>query len=475
MPERSYTYYDFTLSLCPVCLMRIDAKIIFENGNVYMMKNCADHGFSKVLIATDVEYYKNIRNYNKPSEMPLKFNTKTHYGCPYDCGLCHDHEQHSCLTVVEITDRCNLSCPTCYAMSSPHYGRHRTVEEVERMLDVIVANEGEPDVVQISGGEPTLHPDFFEILDIAKKKPIKHLMVNTNGIRIAKDFSFAKRLASYMPDFEIYLQFDSFKPQALQTLRGKDLTDVRIKALEHLNELNLSTTLVVTLQKGLNDDEIGKIIEFALKQRCIRGVTFQPTQIAGRVENFNPATDRITLTDVRQKIIDQTNIFQPNDLIPVPCNPDALVMGYALKLAGQTIPLTRYIDPAHLLDSGRNTIVYEQDSELHNHLLKIFSTGISVDKVQENMKQLLCCLPQIHAPGLGYDNLFRIIIMRFIDAYDFDVRAIKKSCVHIVHKDGRIIPFETMNLFYRDDKEMRLKELQETNNSTILNNIKLYE
>ncbi len=460
MPERSYTYYDFTISLCPECLRRVDAKIVFENDNVYMLKNCPDHGFSKVLIATDVEYYKNIRNYNKPSETPLQFNTKTHYGCPYDCGLCQDHEQHSCLTVVEITDRCNLTCPTCYAMSSPHYGRHRTVEEVERMLDIIVANEGEPDVVQISGGEPTIHPDFFQILDIAKKKPIRHLMLNTNGIRIAKDPEFAARLATYMPDFEIYLQFDSFRASALEQLRGKDLRDVRIKAIEQLNALNLSTTLVVTLQKGVNDDEIGKIIEFALQQRCVRGVTFQPTQIAGRVENFDPATDRITMTDVRRNILEQTNIFQPNDLIPVPCNPDALVMGYALKLAGQVFPMTRYIDPAHLLNNSRNTIVYEQDSALHQQLLKIFSTGISVDRVEDNFKQLLCCLPQIHAPGLSYDNLFRIIIMRFIDAYDFDVRAIKKSCVHIVHKDGRIIPFETMNMFYRDEKENHLKQLQ---------------
>ena len=135
-------------------------------------------------------------------------------------------------------------------------------------------------------------------------------------------------------------------------------------------------------------------------------------------------------------------------------------MGYALKLAEQVFPLTRYIDPAHLLDNSRNTIVYEQDKELHRQMINIFSTGISVDRVEENMKQLLCCLPQIEAPGLGYENLFRIIIMRFIDAWDFDVRSIKKSCVHIVHKDGRIIPFETMNLFYRDDKELYLKELQ---------------
>lgn len=459
MPERPYIYYDFTLSLCPECLKRVDAKIVFENSNVFMLKNCREHGFQKVLIATDAAYYKNIRNYNKVSEMPLKFNTKTNYGCPYDCGLCQDHEQHSCLTIVEITDRCNLACPTCYAMSSPHYGRHRSLAEVERMLDIIVENEGQPDVVQISGGEPTIHPDFFQILDIAKKKPIRHLMVNTNGIRIANDFAFAERLASYMPDFELYLQFDSFKKEVLEQLRGKDLTDTRKKAIANLNKLNLSTTLVVTLQKGLNDDEIGEIIEYALKQPCVRGVTFQPTQVAGRTENFNPATDRITLTDVRQKILDQTTIFQPNDLIPVPCNPDALVMGYALKLGGQVFPLTRYLDPALLLDGSRNTIVYEQEKEIQGELLKIFSTGISVDKVEKDMHQLLCCLPQVNAAGLKYENLFRIIIMRFIDAYDFDVRAIKKSCVHIVHKDGRIIPFETMNLFYRDGKEEYLRRL----------------
>lgn len=460
MPVRKYTYYDFTLSLCHVCLKRVDAKIVFENGNVYMLKRCNEHGNSKVLIADDIEYYKNIRNYNKPSETPYIFNTKTHYGCPYDCGLCPDHEQHSCLSIVEVTDRCNLTCPTCYAGSSPTFGRHRTLEEIKKMLDVIVKNEKEPDVVQISGGEPTIHPQFFEILDYAKTLPIRHLMLNTNGIKIAKDKAFAARLKTYAPDFEIYLQFDSFEDSVLRELRGADLAAIRQQALDNLNELNLSTTLVVTLQKGLNDHEIGKIIDFALKQKCVRGVTLQPTQIAGRLEHFNPETDRMTLTEVRRKILEQTEVFNGDDLLPVPCNPDALVMGYALKLGDEVFPLTRYINPNDLLDNSKNTIVYEQDEMLHGKMIELFSTGNSVEVAEENLKSIMCCLPNIEAPNLGYDNLFRVIIMQFIDAYNFDVRAIKKSCVHIVNKDYKIIPFETMNLFYRDDKKDYLEILK---------------
>lgn len=460
MPERDYTYYDFTVSLCHECLRRVDAKIVFQNDNVYMLKRCPEHGRQKVLIATDIDYYKSCRNFIKTSETPLKFNTEVDYGCPYDCGLCSDHEQHSCLTLIEVTDRCNLTCPTCYAESSPTYGRHRSLEEIEKMLDIIVANEGKPDVVQLSGGEPTIHPDFFEILAIAKTKPIRHLMINTNGIKIANDEEFVKKLAEYKPGIEIYLQFDSFKADVLEKMRGKDLREVRKKALENLNKYHISSTLVVTLQKGLNNDEVGQIIDYALQQPCVRGVTFQPVQVAGRLENFNPAKERYTLTDVRTDILNQSSIFKPDDLIPVPCNPDALVMAYALKLDDKVFPLTSMINPDDLLNNSKNTIVYEQDEHLKQHMLKMFSTANSVESASDTLKSLLCCLPAISAPNLSYDNLFRIIIMQFIDPYNFDVRSIKKSCVHIVSKEGKIIPFETMNIFYRDEKQQYLEKLR---------------
>lgn len=452
--NRPYLFYELTNSICSTCLLKVEAKIAIQDGRVYLMKRCPVHGPEKVLISTDAEYYKRCREFIKPSEMPLRWNTPIRYGCPYDCGLCPDHEQHSCLTLIEVTDRCNLKCPICYAGSSPERETWRSLQEIEAMLDAVVANEGEPDVVQISGGEPTIHPDFWAILDAAKARPIKHLMVNTNGVRIAQDKEFVRRLASYMPGFELYLQFDSFEKETLMELRGADLREIRRKAIEHLNEFNISTTLVVTLKKGLNDSEIGRIIQYGLEQRAVRGVTFQPVQAAGRTESYDPETDRLTLSEVRQSIIDQSGVFQAEDVIPVPCHPDCLAMGYALKLGGEVIPLTGMIDPQLLLEGGRNTIVFEQDPRVRDRIFELFSTAHSPDSSALSLKNLLCCLPLAAVPDhIGYDNVFRVLIMQFLDAYNFDVRSVKKSCVHIAHPDGRIIPFDTYNLFYRGELE----------------------
>ena len=178
-------------------------------------------------MADDVDYYRRCREvFIKPPEMPQHYNTPVKWGCPYDCGLCTDHEQHSCLTLVEITDHCNLRCPICYARAA-RARQFRSLDQIERMLDAVVRNEGEPDVVQISGGEPTIHPEFFAVLDLAKRRPIKHLMVNTNGVRIAEARRSPSGSPSYMPDFEVYLQFDSFERDALLALRGADLRAVR--------------------------------------------------------------------------------------------------------------------------------------------------------------------------------------------------------------------------------------------------------
>src|SRR5215469_3836449 len=297
-----YLFLGQTTSLCETCLALVPAKIIAEGERVFFQKRCREHGVQKTLVADDLAYWKSQRDWLKPGDRPLNLQSRTKHGCPYDCGLCPDHEQHSCLAIVEINDACNLSCPVCFADSAVGRGGHRPLAEIEAMLDAVVASEGEPDLVQLSGGEPTIHPTFFEALAAAKVRPIRHLMVNTNGLRIARGPGFAERLAEFMPRFEVYLQFDSLRREPLLALRGADLTSVRQQALEALERNNISTTLVVTLKKGVNDAEIADIVRHALQWRCVRGVTFQPIQDAGRNEGFDPKAHRIVLSQIRREI-----------------------------------------------------------------------------------------------------------------------------------------------------------------------------
>lgn len=461
---RPYLFYDTTSSVCSSCLHPVEAKIIFKDDKVYMDKWCSAHGTERVLVSDDVEYYRLCREvFVKHPEMPQIFNTKMEYGCPYDCGLCPDHMQHSCLSIVEITDNCNLNCPVCYAESGTHREQHKPLTEIIKMLDTVVANEGEADVMQLSGGEPTLHPQFWEILDAAKARPIKHVMINTNGIVLAQDKAFVERLVGYAPGVEVYLQFDSFRAEVHKALRGADLRRIRQQALENLNAVNLSTTLVVTLKKGLNDDEIGDIINFGLTQKCVRGVTLQPIQDAGRVENYDPRLHRLTVSEIRKKITEQCSLFSLKDVVPVPCNPDTLAMAYALKTEEKTVPLTRYLDPQSLVEGSGNTIVFERDENLKQgmkeQIFKLFSTNHSPESQANCLSELMCCLPLISAPqNLKYDNVFRVLIVQFMDAYSLDVRALKKSCIHFALPDGKMIPFESYNLLYREAS--RLKEIR---------------
>ena len=459
---RPYLFYDTTTSVCASCLHVVEAKIVLRDQRVYMDKWCPVHGTERVLVSDDAAYYRACREtWIKPPELPLRFDTPMHYGCPYDCGLCPDHMQHSCLTLVEINEHCNLECPICYAESGPKRTAHRSLDEIRAMLDAVVANEGEPDVVQISGGEPTLHPQFFDVMAEAAARPIRHVMVNTNGLRIARDAAFVERLAREHPRTEIYLQFDSLREHVLRRLRGADLTGVRAAALERLNAAGLSTTLVVTLEKGVNDDEIGAILDFAMTQPCVRGVTLQPIQEAGRTEGYDRYQHRLTVSEIRRRIAEQSQVFALSDVVPVPCNPDTLAMAYALKLGGQVVPLTRYVDAATLVAGERSTIVFEQDAALRARVFDLFATNHSPQSQASCLSELLCCLPRVQAPAsLDYRNVFRVLIVQFMDAHSLDIRALKKSCIHIAEPDGRIIPFEAYNLFYRNGRRANLDRVR---------------
>lgn len=448
----TYQFHGQTTSLCGTCLATVPTKIIIEGQNVFYQKRCRAHGVSKALISTDADYYRRCFDWVKPGDRPNNFQTRIESGCPYDCGLCPDHEQHSCLAIIEINEQCNLSCPVCFADSSPTRMGTRTLDEVESMLDTLIKSEVEPDLLQISGGEPTIHPQILDILKLAKSKPIRHLMLNTNGLRIARDREFVAQLAELSPGFEVYLQFDSLRPEALKDIRGADLTRIRQQALERLEEYGISTTLVSVIKKGLNDDEIGDILNHALTWSCVRGITFQPIQDAGRNEQFDPQTNRTVLSDIRRGIIEGDNAFTDRDIVPLPCNPESISIGYALRNGADIAPVTSFLPREMLIDEVPNTVSFEKYPELRKRLFEFFSLESDPTNSSERLEALLCCLPEVPAPeSITYSDIFRVAVSEFLDPHNFCTSRVKRSCVHFVTPGGKIIPFDTYNLFYRDE------------------------
>ena len=437
-----YVFFGQTTSMCETCHGLVPAKIVIEDSCVYYLKRCKAHGVQKTRISSDAGYYKLCLDYLKPGDRPLQPQTTTDYGCPYDCGLCPDHEQHSCLAILEVNEECNLTCPVCFADSSPKRALNRALAEIEAMMDVLVASEGEPDLLQLSGGEPTLHPQILDIIKLARSKPIRHLMINTNGIRIAEDEAFVAALAEFKVGFEVYLQFDSLQPEALKAIRGADLTRIRRKALENLEKHGISTTLVAVVMRGVNDTEMGAIIDHALGWSCVRGVTFQPVQDAGRNEGWNANRDRVLLSDIRREIITSGGPFGAADMIPLPCNPESICIGYALRNGRRLTPVTSFFPKEELIAAVPNAVTFEKYPELHRRVFEFFSLATTQANTVERLDALLCCLPQIPVPGgLSYENVFRVVVSEFLDAHNFCVGRVKRSCVHFLTPAGQIIPF----------------------------------
>lgn len=208
--------HETTRSICPECRVVVDAQVLLCDDRVYMRKHCPEHGWFEGLIYGDARAYVEQAKFNKPGQAPARISTESVNGCPLDCGLCPEHRQHTCLALIEVNTACNLDCPVCFANAGA--GFNLTVPEVEAMLDRFVELEGHPEVVQFSGGEPTIHPDLLEMIEGAQRRDITHVMVNTNGLRIANDPEWFARFAELRP--LIYLQFDGLTDETYRAIRG---------------------------------------------------------------------------------------------------------------------------------------------------------------------------------------------------------------------------------------------------------------
>ena len=441
---RNYTYLGTTQSLCPECLRLVPAKIVSRHGRVYFRKTCPEHGKIDEFVWSDVRSYDR-HDLDEPAKAPLLHATEASRGCPFDCGLCPEHEQHTCVGLVEITSSCNLECPMCYAASGPG-GHHWSFETYTRVVDAFVRQEGQPDVLQLSGGEPTLHPDIVRMVRYAYERPIQVIMINTNGIRLANNPKLVESLAAMRDRLEIYLQFDGFDEKTHQALRGEPLADVKRRALDTLAAHEIRSTLVCTVQDGVNLQEVGAILKFGLERPWVRGASFQPATYVGR--HFKPADldHRATIPDVVRGLAEQTDgLLREDDFLPVPCaHPNCHSMAYLYRGEGAPVPVSRFLDLKKNADLMANTLVYTPEKA--RAIVKAY-----LDRGQE------CCDPAGRgfveaalAQKLTGAEVFRITITGFLDKHNFDVRRVMKCCIGFLLPSGHTVPFCAYNTLYRD-------------------------
>ncbi|GAA5128992.1 radical SAM protein [Haloechinothrix salitolerans] len=463
--DRDEVFVEFTKSICPVCKVPVDAQVNIRDDKVYLRKRCREHGWFEALTYGDAEQYLASSRFNKPGTLPLTFQTEVNEGCPSDCGLCPEHKQHTCLGIIEVNTGCNLDCPICFADSGHQPdGYSITREQCERMLDVFVESEGEAEVVMFSGGEPTIHKQILEFIDLAQRRPIRTVNLNTNGIRLASDTRFVAALGE-RNDVEgrsvnIYLQFDGFDERTHREIRGKDLREIKRRALDNCANAGLTVTLVAAIERGLNEHEIGDIVEFGLSHPAVRSVAFQPVTHSGRHVEFDPMT-RLTNPDVIKLLVEQRpEWFRTDDFFPVPCCfPTCRSITYLVTEGTPdepdfgVLPIPRMLRVEDYLDYVSNRVV--PDYAIREALEKLWSasafmgTDVTEDRLRVTAEALDCAdacgvnLPEAMAELT--DRAFMIVVQDFLDPYTLNVKQLMKCCVEEITPDGRLIPFCAYN------------------------------
>ena len=474
-----------TQSLCPDCTQLIDARIFEEDGKVIMEKHCADHGDFRDIVYSDARLYLQMEEWsfgdNRGLENPLVTNATR---CPDDCGLCNLHTSHTGLANVDLTNRCNLTCPVCFAnANAAGYVYEPDFETVRKMLQALrdekpVAGR----IVQFSGGEPTIYPRFLDVLRMAREMGFSHLQAATNGIKFT-DLEFAEQCKE-AGLHTLYLQFDGVCDDVYRRTRGVGLWEKKLKCIENVRKAGLKIVFVPTIVKGLNDHQIGDIVRLALEYiDCTSGISFQPVAFTGRIARHELEAKRFTLSDFAHAVEQQTGIADPyQDWFPLSCVTPFSKLLSALRGEETTTlschphcslgtylfvdqnrkatPVTQFVDVGPMLQemdllarkAGKRRVQFFTKLQAWNSLRKFFHAekapeGLDFQKFLQTLQGLT---DKKHGrgdaekKGFTYRTLM-LAGMHFMDSYNYDVERVKRCVIHYAAPNGKIYPFCAYN------------------------------
>ena len=474
-----------TKSLCPECLNVIDAEVYESDGKILIQKRCEKHGeFDDIYWSNASLYYKFARwMYTGNAGIRI---TNTEKGCPYDCGLCPVHKSSTMLAIIDLTNRCNQHCPTCFANAAASgYLYEPTMEQLREMMKLLRSEVPPCPAVQFAGGEPTIREGFIEIVRMARGIGFSHIQVATNGIALAKSEQFCRDMAE-AGLHTVYLQFDGVTEEPYRVLRGIPALKTKLKAIENCRKGGLkSVVLVPTLVKGVNDHQVGDMVRFAARNLdIIRGVNAQPISFEGRVDEGERRSGRITIPDYIKALEEQTDGEIPREsFYPVPfvvaishfveawkgmpqlefsVHPHCGAATYVFVENGKFIPITEFVDVEGLME-----FIEEQAEEMSKSrigklraMMRIMTQGkkfIDHEKAPSVFDKftLTDILDKGNRDSLAEFHRKALFIgaMHFQDPYNFDLERVQRCGIHYVTPDGRIIPFCSYNAIHRPSVE----------------------
>jgi len=480
LSARPYLIEEYTTTVCPQCFAQRgrssdeadvwkDGMLVSHDGKVWMRRFCRTHGETESLYEEDLEIWRARVGWSTPTlaVTPDRADNFAAFPHAYRDGLPASHGQHTCILLLNVTDRCNYGCTTCYAAArapgtAVPTNETPSIAEVLHTVQTVIAREGgKLGVLMLSGGEPTIRDDLPQLIEALMELNIVRVMLNTNGRRVARDDKFISFLQKHRERIEVYLQFDGFRPSTYVALRNEDVAREKMTALSRLNEAGIFTTLVTTIARGVNEDEIGDIIQLGLETPRCSGLAMQPMFGSGRSPGFD-GRDRATPTGVLRRIEEQTNgLLDWTDFIPLPCSHrDCCDITYLLRTEkGEWKSLPKLIGKDELkkwIHLVANTISYDSVGQAVGEMLK---SGAMIRVFSEQLKtgtpQLMFDLAKMCGcvPGLGEtlgalwnlrkggepdktnlekiaERTFRITNKMFMDAHTFHSARLRQCCVH---------------------------------------------
>ena len=470
-------------SLCPECGAHIEARLFDEGGKVWMEKTCERHGYFRDLYWSDVDLYLKAERVHYGDERGFSNPNVTGASkCPESCGLCNMHISHTGLANIDLTNRCNLTCPICFANSNAQgFVFEPEYDVIVKMMRGLRAQRPAPaTAVQFSGGEPTLHPRFLDVIHAANEVGFTHVQIATNGLKFV-DLDFAKACAD-AGLHTLYLQLDGTDDKVYVQTRGRPLHETKLKALENVGKAGMKVVFVPTIVRGINDDQVGSILRLAIETEFVSGISYQPVAFTGRISHEERMRQRYTMPDLAHDIEKQTGLANAKEdwyplacvapmsrlvaalrgspMVSLSCHPHCSLGTYLfIDDGGNATPITQFVDVEGMFRKI-NELSHRAEAIKRNAFSRIKEFNLLKRYFDESKapEGLTFTMFLQTLEGLLYKDVGRapeartatyrallVAAMHFMDGYNYELNRVRRCLIHYAAPNGRLYPFCSYN------------------------------